>query len=104
MRPAKPESEILQRARPRAVTHRIPVISPQLVRTPRKVTVTYPASGHGHLRLIDVVVYPCVVDAMEAEIPAEPREVSPEAREYKAVQDETDEGGGKHLDGMVRCN
>ena len=40
---------------------------------------------------------------MEAEIPAESQEVSPEVQEYKAVQDETDEGGGKHLDGMVRC-
>ena len=36
---------------------------------------------------------------MEAEIPVEPRE-----QEYKAVQDETDEGGGKHLDGQIRCN
>ena len=27
MRPTKPESEILERARPHAVTHRIPVIS-----------------------------------------------------------------------------
>ena len=41
---------------------------------------------------------------MEAEIPAETWGVFPAAQEYKAVLDDTDEGGGKHLDGMVRCN
>ena len=41
---------------------------------------------------------------MEAEIPSERWGIFPAAQNYKAVQDETDEGGGNHLDGMVRCN